>query len=178
VSQAHSLQTGTSVLQSAFAAPVCDPLPNRLQVVLLEPRVLHPYPECRFAMRYLRLRQEPYALMSARTDLCGWMLSNWHPCRAWLVPAWPSRYPYYGTSGTGHARLPMMKCRYDATRNCLFRLDRSPLLAQGASAVLGGMAGSPESASGARARIRRVGGVTVLHSQLDTTLPLTPRTKL
>ncbi len=34
-----------------------------------QPRVLHPYPECRFAVRYLR--QEPYALMSARTDLCG-----------------------------------------------------------------------------------------------------------
>jgi hypothetical protein len=31
--------------------------------------VLHPYPEDRFAVRYLR--QEPYALMSARTDLCG-----------------------------------------------------------------------------------------------------------
>lgn len=34
-----------------------------------KPRVLHPYPECRFAVRYLR--QEPYALTSARTDLCG-----------------------------------------------------------------------------------------------------------
>ena len=34
-----------------------------------QPRVLHPYPECRFAVRYLR--QEPYALKSARTDLCG-----------------------------------------------------------------------------------------------------------
>ena len=34
-----------------------------------QPRVLHPYPDCRFAVRYPR--QEPYALMSARTDLCG-----------------------------------------------------------------------------------------------------------
>ncbi len=34
-----------------------------------QPRVLHPYPECRFAVSYPR--QEPYALMSARTDLCG-----------------------------------------------------------------------------------------------------------
>jgi hypothetical protein len=32
-------------------------------------RVLHPYPERSFAVRYLR--QEPYALMSARTDLRG-----------------------------------------------------------------------------------------------------------
>jgi hypothetical protein len=43
---------------------------HRLAVRWLpQPRVLHPYPENRFAVRYLR--QEPYALMSARTDLCG-----------------------------------------------------------------------------------------------------------
>jgi hypothetical protein len=43
---------------------------HRLAVRWLpQPRVLHPYPEDRFAVRYLR--QEPYALMSARTDLCG-----------------------------------------------------------------------------------------------------------
>jgi hypothetical protein len=34
-----------------------------------QPRVRYPYPEDRFAVRYLR--QEPYALRSARTDLCG-----------------------------------------------------------------------------------------------------------
>jgi hypothetical protein len=36
---------------------------------LPQPSVLHLYPEDRSAVRYLR--QEPYALMSARTDLCG-----------------------------------------------------------------------------------------------------------
>ena len=36
---------------------------------IAQPRVLHPYPERRFAVRYLR--QEPYALMSARTGLSG-----------------------------------------------------------------------------------------------------------
>lgn len=34
-----------------------------------QPRVLHPYPETRSAVRYPR--QEPYALRSAPTDLCG-----------------------------------------------------------------------------------------------------------
>lgn len=36
---------------------------------LPQPRVLHPYPEYRFAVRHPR--QEPCALRSARTDLCG-----------------------------------------------------------------------------------------------------------
>jgi RNA-directed DNA polymerase len=33
------------------------------------PRLRHPYPEGRFAVRYLR--HGPYALMSARTEHCG-----------------------------------------------------------------------------------------------------------
>jgi RNA-directed DNA polymerase len=43
-----------------------------------QPRLFHPYPESRSAIRYLT--QEPYGLMSARTDLCG-------GCQASGIPA-------------------------------------------------------------------------------------------
>ena len=52
---------------------------HRLAVRRLpQPRVLHPHPENRVAVRYLK--QGPYAVMSVQTDLCGW-LSDLRPYR-------------------------------------------------------------------------------------------------